>query len=303
MATGARRLVIYVVTHRSAYRYSEPVDRCRTEAHLRPRETSRQHCLTAGVDVVPEPVTFSERLDFFGNPVCAFSVEGPFDELVVTSTSRVSIAVRSPLPVTGPTWEQARDVLGSDLDDDVLDARQYCYDSPLVATTRTLAEYAAPSFRPGRNLVDAVTDLTERIFLDFTYAPGFTTLTTPLEDVLAFRRGVCQDFAHVAIGCLRSMGLSARYVSGYIETLPPPGEERMIGGDASHAWPSVFVPGWGWFDIDPTNDQLVGSRYVTTAWGRDYSDVSPVKGIVFGGGGTQSLEVSVDVTRAVTVSS
>ena len=164
--------MIYVVTHRTAYHYSEPVDRCRTEAHLRPRETERQHCLTHGVEVLPTPVTFTERLDFFGNPVCAFSVEGPFDELVVTSTSEVSIAVRSPLPETGPTWEEARDVLGSGLDDTVLDARQYCYDSPLVAASPALADYAEPSFRPGRALVDAVTDLTERIFLEFTYAPG-----------------------------------------------------------------------------------------------------------------------------------
>lgn len=295
--------MIYVVTHRTAYRYSEPVDRCRTEAHLRPRETERQHCLTHGVEVVPTPVTFTERLDFFGNPVCAFSVEGPFDELVVTSTSEVSIAVRSPLPETGPTWEQARDLLGSGLEDTVLDARQYCYDSPLVAASPALADYAAPSFRPGRALVDAVTDLTERIFLEFTYAPGFTTLATPVDEVLTHRHGVCQDFAHIAIGCLRSMGMAARYVSGYIETLPPPGEERMVGADASHAWPSVYVPDWGWFDIDPTNDQLVGSRYVTTAWGRDYSDVSPVKGIVYGGGGTQTLDVSVDVARSVAVPS
>jgi transglutaminase-like putative cysteine protease len=295
--------VIYVVTHRTAYHYSEPVDRSRTEAHLRPRETQRQHCLTHGVEVVPTPVTFTERLDYFGNPVCAFSVEGPFDELVVTSTSEVSIAVRSPLPEIGPTWEQARDVLGSGLDDTVLDARQYCYDSPLVAASPALADYAAPSFRPGRALVDAVTDLTERIFLEFTYAPGFTTLATPIDEVLTHRHGVCQDFAHIAIGCLRSMGMAARYVSGYIETLPPPCEERMVGADASHAWPSVYVPDWGWFDIDPTNDQLVGSRYVTTAWGRDYSDVSPVKGIVYGGGGTQTLDVSVDVARSVAVPS
>jgi transglutaminase-like putative cysteine protease len=295
--------VIYVVTHRTAYRYSEPVDRCRTEAHLRPRETERQHCVAHGVDVVPTPVTYTERLDYFGNPVCAFSVEGPFDELVVTSTSQVSISVRSPLPESGPTWEQARDVLGSGLDDNILDARQYCFDSPLVVATAALTDYAMPSFRPGRDLVHAVTDLTERIFLDFTYAPGFTTLATPLDDVLIHRRGVCQDFAHLAIGCLRSMGIAARYVSGYIETLPPPGEERLVGADASHAWASVYVPEWGWFDIDPTNDQLVGSRYITTAWGRDYSDVSPVKGIVYGGGGSQTLDVSVDVARSVTVAS
>jgi transglutaminase-like putative cysteine protease len=146
--------------------------------------------------------------------------------------------------------------------------------------------------------VDAVGELTARIFDDFVYDPGFTTVATPLADVLLHRRGVCQDFAHLAIGCLRSVGLAARYVSGYLETAPPPGEDRLIGADASHAWAAVHIPGWGWLDIDPTNDRMVGSSYVTIAWGRDYSDVSPLKGIVFGGGDAHTLEVSVDVSRA-----
>jgi transglutaminase-like putative cysteine protease len=149
--------------------------------------------------------------------------------------------------------------------------------------------------------VEAVSELTERIFVDFLYDPGFTTVMTPLEEVLRFRRGVCQDFAHLAIGCVRSVGLAARYVSGYLETSPPEGEERLIGADASHAWLSVYVPGWGWLDVDPTNDQIVGATYVTAAWGRDYADVSPLKGIVFGGGDSNLLEVSVDVSRAAAV--
>ena len=161
----------------------------------------------------------------------------------------------------------------------------------------TSAPMPSPRSPPGRPVVEAIAELTERIFNDFVYDPGFTTVTTPLEEVLAFRRGVCQDFAHLAIGCFRSMGLAARYVSGYLETAPPEGGERRIGADASHAWPSVFVPGWGWLDVDPTNDKIVGSTYVTTAWGRDYSDVSPLKGIVFGGGDSHLLDVSVDVTR------
>jgi transglutaminase-like putative cysteine protease len=180
----------------------------------------------------------------------------------------------------------------------MLAAREFCFESPLVPLSVDVRAYAEPSFRVGRPLVDAVAELIERIFEDFVYDPGFTTVTTPLEQVLGFRRGVCQDFAHLAIGCLRSMGLAARYVSGYLETAPPPGEERMIGADASHAWPSVFIPGWGWLDVDPTNDRIVGSTYVTTAWGRDYSDVSPLKGIVFGGGHSHTLDVSVDVARS-----
>jgi transglutaminase-like putative cysteine protease len=144
-----------------------------------------------------------------------------------------------------------------------------------------------------------VAELTERIYSDFAYDPGFTTVTTPVDEVLSFRRGVCQDFAHLAIGCVRSMGLSARYVSGYLETEPEPGTTPVVGADASHAWLSVYVPGWGWLDVDPTNDQMVGSTYVVTAWGRDYGDVSPLKGIVFGGGNSHTMEVSVDVSRSV----
>jgi transglutaminase-like putative cysteine protease len=144
-----------------------------------------------------------------------------------------------------------------------------------------------------------VAALTERIHADFLYDPGFTTVTTPLDEVLAHRRGVCQDFAHLAVGCVRSMGLAARYVSGYLETEAPPGEERLVGADASHAWLSVFVPGWGWLDLDPTNDKVVGAGYVTTAWGRDYADVSPLKGIVFGGGDSHLLDVAVDVRHVL----
>ena len=287
----------YQVVHRTRYRYNGPVSRCRNEAHLRPRETDRQQCLANTVDVSPTPVSWTERTDFFGNPVIAFAVDGPFDELVITSTSQVAVEVREPLPAVGPTWELARDVLVGDRSPLMLDARQYCFDSPLVPGSSAVADYAAPSFGPGRSLVDAVAELTARIFEDFAYDPGFTTVTPPLADVLVHRRGVCQDFAHLAIACLRSVGLSARYVSGYLETAPPPGEDRLIGADASHAWAAVYVPGWGWLDIDPTNDRVVGSSYVTIAWGRDYSDVSPLKGIVFGGGDAHTLEVSVDVSR------
>ena len=188
-------------------------------------------------------------------------------------------------------------MLATDLSAEMLSAREFCFESPLVPVSDKVHSYAEPSFPAGRPVVEAIAELTDRIFSDFVYDPGFSTVTTPLEEVLAFRRGVCQDFAHLAIGCFRSMGLSARYVSGYLETAPPEGGERQIGADASHAWPSVFVPGWGWLDVDPTNDKIVGSTYVTTAWGRDYSDVSPLKGIVFGGGDSHLLDVSVDVTR------
>jgi transglutaminase-like putative cysteine protease len=288
---------MYRIVHRTNYRYNAPVSRCRNEAHLRPRDTARQHCVASDLVVEPTPTSWSERTDFFGNPVLSFVVDGPFNELTVTATSAVSVSGGEPLPPTGPGWEQVRDSLAADLSAEMLSAREFCFESPLVPLSSDVHAYAKPSFTGGRPVVATIAEVTERIFNDFVYDPGFTTVTTPLEEVLSFRRGVCQDFAHLAIGCFRSMGLAARYVSGYLETAAPEGGERQIGADASHAWPSVFVPGWGWLDIDPTNDQIVGSTYVTTAWGRDYSDVSPLKGIVFGGGSSHLLDVSVDVTR------
>jgi transglutaminase-like putative cysteine protease len=291
----------YRIVHRTEYRYSGPVSRCRNEVHLRPRDTDHQRCTASELVVEPTPTSWTERLDFFGNPVITFAVDGPFEELAVTSTSTVSVTERAPLPASDPAWESVGHTLVHDLSPDILAAREFCFESPLVPVGGGVRAYAESSFPEGRPLVEAITDLTDRIFTDFVYDPGFTTVTTPVDEVLEFRRGVCQDFAHLAIGCVRSMGLAARYVSGYLETEPVPGEGRLIGADASHAWLSVYLPGWGWLDVDPTNDQLVGPTYVTTAWGRDYGDVSPLKGIVFGGGTSHSMDVSVDVSRAATV--
>jgi transglutaminase-like putative cysteine protease len=178
-------------------------------------------------------------------------------------------------------------------------ARECTLDSPLVGRDPDLASYAEPSFPPGRPLDAAAAELSARIFADFTFDPAFSDVSTPLGEVLAHRRGVCQDFAHLAIGCLRSLGLPARYVSGYLETSPPPGQPKLVGSDASHAWCSVFVPGDGWFDLDPTNDQVPPQRHVTVAWGRDYADVAPVRGVVFGPSTTQQLAVAVDVARVL----
>jgi len=289
--------VRYRIVHRTRYRYSAPVARCRNEAHLRPRDTGRQECLASEVAVEPIPTSWSDRTDFYGNPLASFVVDGPFEELTVTATSSVEVGETDPLPVAGPTWEDARTMLAEDLSRPLLDVREFCFSSPLVTTSRVVRSYAEESFPAGRPLVDSITELTRRIHEDFVYDPGFTTVTTPLEEVLMHRRGVCQDFAHLAVGCVRSMGLAARYVSGYLETAPAPGGERLVGTDASHAWPSVYVPGWGWLDVDPTNNEIVGPTYVTTAWGRDYADVSPLKGIVFGGGDSHTLDVAVDVSR------
>jgi transglutaminase-like putative cysteine protease len=289
--------VRYRIEHRSHYRYNAPVSRCRNEAHLRPRDTERQTCVSSDLVVDPAPTSWSDRGDFYGNPVASFVVDGPFTELTVTATSVVDVVDGDPLPAVGPDWGEALDLLTNDLSPDMLDAREFCFESPLVSTARVVREYAEPSFGAGAPLVDAVTALTERIHADFFYDPGFTTVTTPLDEVLQHRRGVCQDFAHLAVGCVRSMGLAARYVSGYLETAPPPGEERLVGADASHAWLSVYVPGWGWLDLDPTNDKIVGSTYVTTAWGRDYADVSPPPNTMPLSGDFHTLDVAVDVSR------
>ena len=287
----------YRIEHRTKYLYSGPVSRCRNEAHLRPRDTDRQICVSSDLVVSPTPTSWSDRNDFYGNPVASFVVDGPFTEMTVDASSVVDVVDGDPLPATGPSWGEALDLVTNDLSPGMLDAREFCFESPLVSTARVVRDYAEPSFVAGAPLVDAVTNLVERIHADFRYDPGFTTVTTPLDDVLRHRRGVCQDFAHLAVGCVRSMGLAARYVSGYLETAPPLGVERLVGADASHAWLSVYVPGWGWLDVDPTNDKIVGSTYVTTAWGRDYGDVSPLKGIVFGGGDFHNLDVTVDVAR------
>jgi len=291
---------VYRVSHRTTYEYGGPVEQSYNEAHLRPRATNYQRCTSHSMDVEPETTSRSEYVDAFGNAVAIFVVAGGFDRLSVTATSVVTVTAVPP-PPPSPPWESAQWLLDIDRQAGAREARQYRAPSRLVPASPLLYEYAEPSFAAGNPVVDAVVDLSARIHRDFVYEPGFTSVTTPLLDVLEHRRGVCQDFAHLAIGCLRSMGLAARYVSGYIETVPPEGQQKLLGADASHAWFSVYVPGWGWIDVDPTNDQLVSDSYVTTAWGRDYWDVSPLRGSVEGGGLSHTLDVAVDVTRLTSV--
>lgn len=286
----------YRITHTSDYHYGEPVSLSHNEARLLPRPGPLQQCLSAALHISPAASDYRERTDFFGNRVAYFSIREPHRQFTVTATSEVLLA---PAPnmldfSQGMAWEYARDALWQLSDAPMLDARQFTLDSPLVAADARLAHYAADSFTPGRPLAEAVHDLMQRIYRDFTYDPESTTVATPLATVLEHRRGVCQDFAHLAIGCLRSQGLAARYVSGYIETLPPPGGEKLVGADASHAWFSVFVPETGWVDFDPTNNQLPGDQHITLAWGRDYADVTPLKGVIFGGP-QHTLRVAVDV--------
>jgi transglutaminase-like putative cysteine protease len=286
----------YRVIHTTRYRYSQPVTLCHNEAHLRPRSFSRQQCTDSRLVVEPAPALVHERTDFFGNAVSYFAVQQPHDLLTVTATSSVelrSVALPSNFEASLP-WDTMTLRLASDLSPVGVQARHLALDSPMAGTSADLADFALPSFTAGRPLLAAVHNLSYRIHREFIYDPHFTTIATPLSEVLTLRRGVCQDFAHLAIGCLRSLGLPARYVSGYLQSVPPTGQPRLVGADTSHAWFAVFDPDAGWIDFDPTNDQIVRDQHVTTAWGRDYSDVTPLKGVVFGGG-THTLEVSVDM--------
>jgi transglutaminase-like putative cysteine protease len=249
------------------------------------------------VVVDPVPEDYRERTDFFGNRVAYVAIHERHSALTVTSTSIVEVDKRD----RGVTllaqrrWEEARDALSDARAPERIDAAQFTLDSPLVETSAAYAAYALQCFTPGRDLLAAVVALCSQIHADFAYVPGSTSVSTPLAEVFETREGVCQDFAHVGIACLRSIGLPARYVSGYIATDPPPGKPKLIGADFSHAWLSVLVPGAGWLDIDPTNDQLVNHRHVVTAFGRDYSDVPPLTGVIFTEGKTESLKVIVDV--------
>ena len=289
--------MIYRVVHQTTYRYGGTVNQCHNLACLKPREVAGQECLSHRLDIDPRPLELTEHRDFFGNPVTYFSIQQPHHQLTVTAVSEVRMNGGSEQAVLDYqiSWDEVRDRLASATAPEVLDTRQFILDSPLVPATPDLAQYAAPSFSPGRPLLEAVLDLMSRIHHDFTFAPGFTSVTTPLAEVFAHRRGVCQDFAHLAIGCLRAMGLAARYVSGYLETLPPPGAAKLQGADASHAWVSVFLPETGWLDFDPTNNQMPQGRHMTTAWGRDFSDVTPLKGVIFGSDPGHTLTVAVDV--------
>ena len=296
--------MIYQITHVTRYNYSQTVSLCHSEAHLQPRELAGQHCLSSQILISPEPVDYHERIDFFGNRVAYFALQQSHTELIVTAVSKVEVE-NSDLQTdisTLDSWEVALEQLQKPLSsggiskDAILEAKLYCLDSEMAAGSDELREYAAESFKPGLTLLAVATDLTQRIYQDFSYDPSFTTIATPLSTVLLHKRGVCQDFAHLAIACFHSFGLPARYVSGYIETTPPPGTKKLAGSDESHAWFSIYVPGYGWQDFDPTNNCRTNEQHVTTAWGRDYSDVTPLKGLSIGGN-NHKVSVSVDMIR------
>jgi transglutaminase-like putative cysteine protease len=289
--------MLYDITHRTTYSYGNDVSVSHHLAHLHPRELPRQQVTDFRLTVDPTPSVVAERVDFYGNSATFFTIGSPHDRLIVTARSRVQInAPTLPAAAATPSWQEVRDRCASDVLTQDSERGEFRFDSAHIARRPAFADYASPAFAKDRPLLEAIVDFNARIFRDFRFDPRATTVATPVDEVFKRRRGVCQDFAHLAIACLRSLGLPARYVSGYLETQPPPGKPRLVGADASHAWYSVWCPGHGWIDADPTNNLLPGDRHVVLAWGRDFSDVSPLRGVVVGGSG-HSLDVSVDVAR------
>ena len=288
---------IYTVRHRTLYKYTEPVEMSMNQGRLRPRELPGQRLMSYSLVSKPKVESYQEEPDFFGNPTAIFQVGVSHDSFEICAEARIDVswAERDAPPPTS-AWEETVEALRAPVGTEQQDAIQFSLDSPLVRVFPELREYAAPSFPAGRPLGEAAFHLMRRIHRDFRFIPGSTSLKTTLEMVFQTRCGVCQDFSHLMIGCLRSLGLAARYVSGYIETLPKPGKPKLVGADATHAWVSVFAAGTGWLDFDPTNLMLPGPRHITLAWGRDFSDVSPLRGVIYGGG-TQKLKVEVDVLR------
>ena len=283
----------YKITHRTTYKYKYPVSVGNHVACLKPRTLPNHQAAQSELHISPAPVTRTERVDFFGNTLCFFTIQEPHRELVVEGHSEVDVQPTDQAYGALP-WEEAAGSLATDHTPEGLEAYQFEFESPRIRIRSEFADYARQSFTPRRPTEEALLDLTARIHHDFRFDSKGTNVRTPPEEVFKKRRGVCQDFAHVQIACLRSLNLAARYVSGYLRTYPPPGKPRLIGADASHAWVSAYCPGTGWIDVDPTNNVVPSDGHVTLAWGRDYSDVSPLRGLVLGGG-THTLRVGVDM--------
>lgn len=288
--------MLYSVKHTTVYTYTDLVPFCHNLAILSPRNTPSQECREFQLDITPVPEVVEMYDDFFGNKVYYFVVEQEHKELTVTA--------RSVIESKTPAWKQSGlsqqswELVKNSLDTSLINGeiKQYTFPTGITEATPSIKSYAQRSFMPGRPLYDATLELTGRIYEDFKYTAGFTTVTTPLSVVMREKKGVCQDFAHFAIACLQSMGLTARYVSGYLETLPPPGEPKLVGSDASHAWISVYIPGMDWVDFDPTNNKHPDEQYITIGWGRNYFDVIPLRGVIQSSH-KHELEVAVDVIR------
>ncbi|CAK9891559.1 MULTISPECIES: transglutaminase family protein [Pseudomonas] len=288
----------YQIIHDTHYRYDSPVSLAQQLAHLWPRPCAWQRCTAQALQVSPPPTQRRDEWDVFGNPLTRLAFERQHEQLRVVARLQVEVFERAaPDFAASPAWEQVREALtyaSQPLAAAFLDACRYRFESPYVRLKQRFVAFSESAFEPGRALLEGVQALMEKIFSEFTFDADATQVATPLVEVLERRRGVCQDFAHLMLACLRSRGLAARYVSGYLLTRPPPGQPRLIGADASHAWVSVFCPGQGWIDFDPTNNLRPALEHITLAWGRDFSDVSPLRGVILGGG-SHDPEVQVTV--------
>jgi len=289
----------YRVEHQTSYRYSEPVMLSHQQLHLTPRPLAHQHSRSHEIAIVPPPTLRRELNDAFGNPMTEIAIESAHTTLEITARTEVEATAPASLkPAQTLPWETVREALryraGWRPEPTILEATQFLFESPHARVKRVLRAYAAECFKPGEPVLSAAVLLMGKIHNEFEFEAGATTVTTPVMKVFEQKRGVCQDFAHFMISCLRSTGLAARYVSGYLQTRPPPGKPRRAGADASHAWASLFVPGSGWIDLDPTNNVIPSIEHITLGWGRDFSDVTPLRGVI-NGGGIQNLEVKVTV--------
>lgn len=292
--------MIFSVIHKTTYNYANNVTYCHNLANLKPKTFVGQELLEYELEIEPKPTILKENIDFFGNSVTHFSIEKQHKKLVVTAKSKVKRSYEAQKNTSisdackSVTLEQALAKLKV-LSPEIIEAKQYFLDSAFINNiSETIHNYAKKSFQKERSVFDATNELMQRIFKEFKFDASFSTVATPIDEVIEAKKGVCQDFAQVAIACIRSMGLPARYVSGYIETFPPPGKEKLFGTDASHAWFSVYIPDFGWIDFDPTNNQIPKNQHITVAYGRDYYDVPPLKGVIYGSG-ESTLKVAVDI--------
>jgi transglutaminase-like putative cysteine protease len=287
--------VKYRVTHSTRYGYEEAIPLSHNIVRMKPREHQTQTCSQHQLLVLPTPAVRNDSFDYFGNHITWFSLQEPHSVLRIAAQSEVEVLPSGPYDVTlGPTWEQVLRILTVAPDREILATREFVFESQHVPWSPELADFARDSFPAGRPYLSCVLDLTQRIHRDFKFLAGSTGIDTPVEEVFHSHEGVCQDFAQLQISCLRSLGFSARYVSGYLVTSPPPGKARLTGADASHAWVSVYVPGMGWVDFDPTSGMMPNDDHITLAWGRDYDDVGPSRGILIGSQ-RHWMDVSVDV--------
>lgn len=286
------------VRHETRYEYGAPVELAHHMAYLRPRDTPVQRIEHWSLEVLPQPDSgdVQQSRDPWGNWRAGFSHSRRVHQELLVASDFIACIEQAPAlhPGVSPPWEQVRERLRFRAGAPYEEAVEFALGSPYAGIDAALARFAAPDFTPGRPLAEAALALMHRIHSTFEYRPLSTSVSTKALDALAKRQGVCQDFAHVMIGAMRSLGLAARYVSGYLLTEPPPGKPRLIGADASHAWVSVYCPKDGWLDFDPTNNCLAGESHVKLAYGRDYGDVPPLRGVIRGGG-TPQLTVAVTV--------